>query len=77
MSEKFCLKWTDYQSNWDRSLSELRNDTDLADVTLISEDKVKFSAHKVLLSSCSNMFKLILKEPTMQILFCILVVLAL
>ena len=61
MSEKFCLKWTDYQSNWDRSLSELRNDSDLADVTLISEDKVKFSAHKLLLSSCSNMFKLILK----------------
>ena len=31
-------------------------------VTLISDDKVKFSAHKVLLSSCSNMFKFILKE---------------
>ena len=61
MSEKFCLKWNDYLSNWNRSLSELRNDTDLADVTLISEDKVKFCAHKVILSSCSNMFKFILK----------------
>ena len=64
MSEKFCLKWNDYQSNWNRSLSELRNDNDFADVTLISEDKVKFSAHKVLLSSCSNMFKFILKSNT-------------
>ena len=62
MSEKFCLKWNDYQSNWNRPLSELRNDNDFADVTLISDDKVKFSAHKVLLSSCSNMFKFILKS---------------
>ena len=62
MSEKFCLKWNDYQFNWNRSLSELRNDNDFADVTLISDDKVKFSAHKVLLSSCSNMFKFILKS---------------
>ena len=64
MSDKFCLNWTDYQSNWNRSLSELRNENDLADVTLISDDKVKFSAHKVLLSSCSNMFKFILKSNT-------------
>ena len=64
MSEKFALKWNDYQSNWNKSLSQLRKDTDLADVTLISDDKVKFSAHKVILSSCSNMFKFILKENT-------------
>ena len=62
MSEKFALKWNDYQSNWTRSLSELRKDSDFSDVTLISDDKTKFSAHKVLLSSCSNMFKFILKE---------------
>ena len=62
MSEKFALKWNDYQSNWNKSLSQLRTDTDFADVTLISEDKVKFAAHKVLLSSCSKMFKFILKE---------------
>ena len=64
MSDKFCLNWTDYQSNWNRSLSELRNENDLADVTLISDDKVKFSAHKVLLSSCSNILKFILKSST-------------
>ena len=62
MSEKFALKWNDYQSNWNSSLSELRKDTDFADVTLISDDKIKFSAHKVIVSSCSNMFKFILKE---------------
>ena len=64
MSEKFNLKWNDYQSNWNRSLSELRNDSDLADVTLITDDKEKFYAHKIVLSSCSNMFKFILKGNT-------------
>ena len=64
MSEKFSLKWNDYQSNWNRALHELREDTDFADVTLISDDKLKFSAHRVLLSSCSNLFKLILKGNT-------------
>ena len=61
MNEKFSLKWNDYHSNWTQSLSELRNDQESADVTLISEDKVKFMAHKILLSSCSKTFKFILK----------------
>lgn len=64
MSEKFSLKWNDYQSNWTESLAELRNDTDSADVTLISDDKVRFCAHKILLLSCSNTFKFILKGST-------------
>ena len=62
MSEKFALKWNDYQSNWNKSLQELRNDDDLADVTLLSDDKKIFSAHKILLSSCSSLFKFIFKE---------------
>ena len=62
MNEKFSLKWNDYQSNWTQSLSKLRNDRESADITLISDDKVKFSAHKILLSSCSKTFKFILDE---------------
>ena len=61
MSEKFSLKWNDYQANWNKAINNLHKDTDFADVTLISDDKVKFSAHKILLSSSSNMFKFILK----------------
>ena len=61
MSKKFALKWPDSQSTWRNSLSTLRNDTEFADVTLISEDKIKFSAHKVLLASCSSMLKFILE----------------
>ena len=64
MSDKFSLKWNDYQSNWRKSLNELREDTEFADVTLISDDKVIFSAHKILLSSCSNLMKFILKSNT-------------
>ena len=62
MSEKFSLKWNDFETNWKRSLSQLRTDNDLADVTIITDDKVKFKAHKILLSSCSETFKFILKE---------------
>ena len=61
MSQKFALKSHNHLSNWNNSLSKLRNDTEFTDVTLISEDKVKFSAHKVLLSSCSSVFKFILE----------------
>ena len=61
-SDKFSLKWNDYQSNWSQSLSGLRNDTEMSDVTLITDDKVKVLAHKILLSSCSNVFNFILKE---------------
>ena len=64
MADKFSLKWNDYQSNWNKALNELRKDTDLSDVTLISDDKVKFSAHKILLSSCSSLFKFILRSNT-------------
>ena len=62
MSEKFSLKWNDYQTNWNKALNDMRTDTDLADVTLISDDKVEFSAHRILLSSCSEMFRFIFKR---------------
>ena len=48
MSDKFSFKWNDYQSNWSRSLTQLRKEKDFADVTLVTDEKVKFSAHKVL-----------------------------
>ena len=62
MAEKFCLEWSDSHSNWRQSLLELRTDNDFADITLVTEDKVKFSAHKILLSSCSDTLKFILKD---------------
>ena len=64
MFEKFSIKWNDCQANWTKALTELRDDDEFADVTLISDDKVKFVAHKILLTSCSNLFKYILKGTT-------------
>ena len=62
MSEKFNLKWNEYHSNWIGSLAKLRANNAFTDVTLISDDKVKFSSHRILLSSCSNVFDFILKD---------------
>ena len=62
MSEKFCLKWNDFESNASKSLRNLRKEKDFFDVTLVSDDQKQISAHKVVLSSCSEYFKYILKQ---------------
>ena len=59
--EKFCLKWTDFQLNLAKAFPLLRHESDFFDVTLVCEDQRKISAHKVVLSSCSQYFKGILK----------------
>ena len=60
-SEKFSLKWNDFQTNITRSFSNLRDNTDFADVTLASEDNHQVEAHKVILSASSPFFMNILK----------------
>merc|ERR1712098_386830 len=62
MSEKFCLKWNDFKTNIARQFSSLRADTEFWDVTLVSDDLKQISAHKIVLSSCSEYFKNILKQ---------------
>ena len=57
MVEKFNLSWKDYQSNIIKSFSSLRNEDNLNDVTLVSDDHVQIFAHKVVLSSSSGYFK--------------------
>ena len=64
MSEKFCLKWNDFQTNVTSSFSKLRNEDEFFDVTLVSDDQQQVSAHKLVLSSCSEYFKNILKVNT-------------
>ena len=61
MSEKFCLKWNDFQTNVTSSFNKLRNEDDFYDVTLVSDDHLQVSAHKLVLSSCREYFKNILK----------------
>ena len=62
MSEKLCLQWNDFQENLNSAFRELRSDTDLSDVTLVSEDGGQVEAHKVVLASSSPFFANLLKR---------------
>ena len=62
MSEKFCLKWNDFHSNASKSFSVFRDEDYLQDVTLVSDDHNKISAHKLVLSASSEYFKDIFKN---------------
>ena len=57
MSEKFSLKWNDFHSNVSKSFSTLRNEDFLHDVTIVSDDNEPITAHKLVLSTCSEFFK--------------------
>ena len=60
MSERFNLRWNDFQSNVSRTFSLLRSQEEFCDVSLVSEDQKMMSAHKLVLSACSPYFKHIL-----------------
>ena len=62
MSEKFCLKWNDFQSTVSKSFGILREVEDFFDVTLVSDDERQIPAHKLVLSACSDFFKSILRN---------------
>ena len=61
-SEKFCLKWNDFQENLNSAFGGLRKDKDLADVTLVCEDGTQIDTHKVILAISSPFFMEILKK---------------
>lgn len=54
--ENFCLRWNDFESNLSSAFLELRNDADLCDVTLAT-DEDSVGAHKLVLSACSPQLK--------------------
>jgi len=64
-SEKFCLRWNDFQSNISNALEDLRSDKDFFDVTLACEDE-QIQAHKVILSACSPFFRNVLRRNPHQ-----------
>ena len=63
-SEKFSLKWNDFQTNVSNSFVQLRNESKLLDVTLIGNDHQQVSAHKLVLSACSDVFRDIFNHNT-------------
>ena len=60
--EKFNLTWHSYTENLREMLHEMMSSNELTDVTLVSEDKKKFKAHKVVLSASSSVFKSIISD---------------
>lgn len=61
MTEKFCLRWNDFEANVSTAFQELREDKDFFDVTIACEDD-QLQAHKVILSACSPFFRSVLKR---------------
>ena len=64
-SEKFCLRWNDFESNISSAFKELRDDKDFFDVTLACDDE-QIQAHKVILSACSPFFRSVLRRNPHQ-----------
>lgn len=64
-SEKFSLKWNDFEKNISGALRELKEEEDLYDVTLACGDD-EVSAHKVILSACSPFFRQVLRRHRHQ-----------
>jgi len=64
-SEKFCLRWNDFERNISAAFKDIREDREFFDVTIACEDE-QLQAHKVILSACSPFFKKILRRNQHQ-----------
>ena len=72
MSQKFSLKWSDFQSNVSNSFGLLRNEDYLHDVTIVTDDNEQVAAHKLVLSASSEYFESIFKRnKSPNLLMCI------
>ena len=58
----YNLKWNHFNGNLDFNLKELLFGNKLTDVTLVSDDKIAFKAHKFLLGACSPVLRDLLIE---------------
>ena len=60
-SERFCLKWNDFQENITNYYLDLRKDQEFSDVTLICENEQHVKAHKMILNASSPFFSTVFK----------------
>ena len=68
-SQKFCLKWNNFQNSVTSVFDNLRQDEELVDITLCCEGK-KIKAHRMMLSACSPYFRDLFKVcHSSQVLF--------
>jgi len=64
-SEKFCLRWNDFESNISGAFREIREEKDFFDCTLSCGSR-QIQAHKLILSACSPFFRSILRQNPHQ-----------
>jgi len=64
-TEKFCLRWNDFERSISGAFKELRDDKDFFDVTIACDDE-QVSAHKVILGACSPFFRKVLQRNPHQ-----------
>ena len=64
-SEKFCLRWNDFEKNISSAFKDIREDKEFFDITIACEDE-QLQAHKVILSACSPFFKNVLRRNQHQ-----------
>ena len=62
MASKYSLHWDKFGENLITSYASLRHEGHFSDVTLLSDDEVSFSAHKLVLAGSSQFFQNILKK---------------
>ena len=59
--DNYCVTWHSYSDHLRSLMKELMVNEDLADITLITDDKKQIKANINILSVCSPLFKDILK----------------
>jgi len=64
-TEKFCLRWNDFESNISLAFRDIREEKDFFDCTLSCGSR-QIQAHKLILSACSPFFRSILKQNPHQ-----------
>ena len=64
-SEKFCLRWNDFESNISIAFREIREEKDFLDCTLSCGSR-QIQAHKLILSACSPFFRSVLRQNPHQ-----------
>ena len=60
--ENYSLVWEDFKENVTKNFSDLRDDRQFSDVTLVCEDNQHVLAHRVVLSSCSPLLSSVLRK---------------
>ena len=60
-TEKFCLRWNDFEANISSAFRDLKEEKDFSDVTLVCADQ-QVEAHKVILAASSPFFKRVLRK---------------